>query len=249
MHVHSPKSETQNPNRQIRSPNWRGRLSDLDADALSASWGRALQYARWEIQRYARWRGQDEPVLADGYDAEGLVQASFVRLIERQAQTVPILYTAKEIQHDLRSLIKHRVRWLHERSETQLVVAEWDVLPPRSNDERVSIFNYLPGQIAPPDEELMEKEKHELLAEFKAGFEKKLADQHESASNSTSRTNNQRQLLDVFERVWDGKKRRDIAADLGIDVKRVKALQSQLRRRLTKFAGDARAGVVKVLVE
>ena len=108
---------------------------------------------------------------------------------------------------------------------------------------------YLPGQIAPPDEALMEKEKYELLAKFKEGIEKTLADQQDSKSKSTSRSTNQPELLEVFKHVWDGKKRRDIAAELGIDVKRVKALQSQLRRRLTKFAADARTGIVKVLVE
>jgi len=249
MHVHSPNSETQNPTPQLPSPGWHGRLCDLDSDALSAFWAQALQYTRWEIGRYSRWRGQDEPVLPDGYDAEGIVQAAFVRLLQRQVGAVPILYTAKELQHDVQSLVKHRVRWLHERSETQLVVGEWDVLPPRSNGERVSIFDYLPGKIAPPDAELMEKEKQQFLAEFKEGFEKTLADRQNSRSNRTTRTNDQRQLLDVFERVWGGEKRRDIAAELGLDVNRVKALQSQLRRRLTKFAADARAGIVKVLVE
>ena len=109
----------------------------------------------------------------------------------------------------------------------------------------------MPGQIAAPDEALTEKEKYELLAKFKEAVEKTLADRQDSKSksNSRTRTNNQPQLLDVFERVWDGEKRRDIAAELGIDVKRVKALQSQLRRRLTKFVADARTGIVKVLVE
>jgi hypothetical protein len=152
-------------------PGWRGRVKELGGDALSAFWSEAVRYARWEIGRYARWREQDEPVLAGGYDAEGVVQAAFERLMSREAGSVQIFYSAEDIRHELQVLIKHRVRWLHERSETRLVVGEWDVLPPRPDGELVSIFDYLPGRIARPDEELMRKEKELLLGEFKAGFE------------------------------------------------------------------------------
>src|SRR5687767_11127058 len=64
---------------------WRGRVSDLGVGALGAFRDEAVRYARWEIGRYACWREQDEPVLADGFDAEGVVQAAFERLMEREA--------------------------------------------------------------------------------------------------------------------------------------------------------------------
>jgi len=260
-------------------------VSDLDGDAVKAFWAEAVRYARWEIGRYGRWREQDEPVLAGGYDAEGVVQAAFERLMQREAGStaveprnlpiksllspsvakplegrpalsstgregaalgretlssaaveagsVSIFYSAEDIRHELRSLIKHRVRWLHERSETRLVVGEWDVLPPRPDGELVSIFDYLPGRIPRPDQELMRKEKEQLLSEFKAGFEATLARRPE--------------LLEVFRRVWDGKKRREIARDLGMKVGRVKALQAQLCRRLAKFSAEAQGGVAEVL--
>jgi hypothetical protein len=120
---------------------------------------------------YARWRELNEPVLADGYDAEGVVQAAFERLMHREAGSVPIFYRADDIRHELRSLIKHRVRWLHERRETGLVVGEWDVLRAKPDGELISVFDYLPGRIPSPDEELMRKEKEGLLRELKAGFE------------------------------------------------------------------------------
>ena len=50
---------------------WRGRVSELGGEALSAFWAEAARYARREIGRYGRWQEQDEPVLAGGYDAEG----------------------------------------------------------------------------------------------------------------------------------------------------------------------------------
>jgi hypothetical protein len=214
-------------------PGWRGRVSELGGEALSAFWAEPVRYARWEIGRYGRWREQDEPVLADGYDAEGIVQAAFERLMSREAGSVPIFYSAEDIRHELRVLIKHRVRRLHERSETRLVVGEWDVLPPSPDGELVSIFDYLPGRIAKPDEELIQKEKEGLLGEFKTEFEGSLG--------------KRKQLLEVFRRVWDGQKRRRIAQGLGAGVKRVKALQAQLRRRLAGFGAQARGGVAEML--
>jgi hypothetical protein len=217
----------------LMPPGWRGRLSALGGDALRVFWGEAVLYARFEIGRYGRWRGQDEPVLADGYDAEGLVQAAFERLMSREAGGVQIFYTAEDIRRELRSLIKHRVRWLHERSETRLVTGEWDVLPPKADGELVSIFDYLPGRLARPDEEMMGKEKEQLLGEFKGGFEASLG--------------KRKQLLEVFRRVWDGQKRREVAQGLGAAVVRVKALQEQVGRRLARFGAKARGGVAEML--
>jgi hypothetical protein len=68
-------------------------------------------------------------------------------------------------------MIKHRVLWLHERSETLTTVGEWDVLPPREDGELISIFDNIPGRIEVPDRELMRTEKERLLGEFKKGFE------------------------------------------------------------------------------
>lgn len=196
---------------------WRGTLGELGAAAMGVFWAEAVQYARQEIGAYARWRGSDEPVLADGYDAEGLAQAAFARLLAKEAGHSPASYTAEEIRHELRSGIKHRVRWLHERHETRRVRSEWDVLPRGEEGEPVSIFNYLPGQIAAPDDELLQKEKAEWLGEFKARFEATLGGRED--------------LREVFRRSWEGQKRREIAREMGEDVARVKALQAQIKRR------------------
>ena len=88
----------------------------LDEEALRAIWLEMLGYARREIGCYARWRGQDEPVLANGFDAEGLVQEAFKRVFERG-----IVVGSEDIRHSLRLAIKHRIRRLHERAETQQV--------------------------------------------------------------------------------------------------------------------------------
>ena len=158
--------------------------------------------------------------------------------MQREAGSAPIIYSAEAIRRELRVLIKHRVRWLHERSETRLVVGEWDVLPPRPDGELVSIFDYLPGRIAKPDEELVEKEQQELLGEFKAGFEGTLG--------------RRKQLLEVFRRVWDGQKRREVARQMrngerGAHTGRVKKLKAQLRRRLARFGAQAQGGVAEML--
>jgi hypothetical protein len=212
---------------------WRGRIVDLEPVAMDAFWRGALWYARQEIRQYRKWRYQDGPVLASGYDAEGVVQAAFVWLMGREGNGVPILYTAEDVRDELRSLVKHRVRWLHERKETGLAVGEWDVLPARPDSELVSIFDYLPGRIARPDDEVIQKEEEQLLGEFKAGFEKTLGKRE--------------QLVEVFRRVWAGEKRREIAQKLGTGVERIKGLQKEMNRRLARFAGQARGGVAEML--
>ena len=197
---------------------WRGRVRELEAGPLQGLWAEAVMYARWEIGRYGRWRRQEEPVLASGYDAEGVVQAAFEALLSREAGGVPIFYSGEEIRRKLRSAIKHRVRWLHERRETRLVVGEWDVLPLDADGEPVSVFDGMAGQIRAPDEELMRKEKEQWLEEFKAGFEVGLGDGKE--------------MLEVFRRVCDGQERREIATGMGTRVERVKTLLAGLARRL-----------------
>ena len=214
-------------------PDWRGKVSDLNDAALSVFWAEALAYAKYEIRQYACWREQDEPVLSDGYDAEAAVQAAFERLIQRETGSVSIFYTAEDIHRELRMLIKHRVRWLHEKAETRLVVSEWDVLPPKPDGELVSVFDHMPGHLKRPDEELMQKEKEQLLKKFKKRFEASLG--------------KRKQLREVFRRLWDGQKRQQIARALGWGVDRVKALQLQTKRRLTKFAARARGAMAEML--
>jgi DNA-directed RNA polymerase specialized sigma24 family protein len=210
---------------------WRGRLGELEPIELEAFRREALKYGRWEIWQYAVWRGQDEPVLADGFDAEAVVQAAFARLLSREAGGVPIYYTAEGLRHELRALVKHRVRWLHERKETGLQVREWDVLPARDG-ELVSVFDYLPGTLGRPDQQVLEKEQGQLLGDFKAGFEQSLL---------------RRDLAEVFGGVWAGQKPREIAQRLGAGVERVKSLQRQVNGRLAKFAAAARGGVAEIL--
>ena len=160
------------------------------------------------------------------------MQEAFARLLGREAGGVPIYYTAEGLRHELRALVKHRVRWLHERKETRLLVSEWDVLPARADGELVSIFDYLPGTLGRPDQQLMEKEQEQLLGDFKAGFEESLL---------------RRDLADVFGGVWVGQKLREIARRLGTGVERVKSLQRQVNRRLVKFAATTRGGVAEML--
>jgi hypothetical protein len=210
---------------------WQGKVSELETDALEVFWVESLRYAAWEIGRYGQ-RGR-EPVLASGYDAKAIVQASFERLVEREAGGVPILYSAEDIREELRSLIKHRVRWLHERSETRLVVGEWDVLPARANGELESIFDWVPSGFETPDRAVMRMEKERLLGEFKAGFEGTLGKQEE--------------LRQVFESAWEGERRQELVQVLGAGAQRAKALRNQLSRRLVKFCGKARGGIKEML--
>jgi hypothetical protein len=79
----------------------------------------------------------------------------------------------------------------------------------------------------------MRKEKDQLMAEFKAGFERTQGNRNE--------------LLEVFRRVWNGEKRREIAQALGVGFGWVKALQEQLGRRLAKFGAAAKDGVAEML--
>lgn len=212
---------------------WRGKVSELPGDALKVFWLEAAEYAQREIRHYASWRGRQEPVLADGYDAESVVQGAFERLIQREAGGAQIVYSAEEIRRELRSLIKHRVRWLHERSETRLVTGEWDVLPPRPDGEWVSVFDFLPGQIPSPDEELMRQEREKVLNAFPSGFKATLGRRAD--------------LLRLFKALWDGKKRREIARRLGVGAGRVKASRAQLRRRLRQFRTKLRCEAKEIL--
>jgi len=201
---------------------WRGRLWELRADALQALWAEAVAYARNEIGRYGCWWELEEPVLPDGYDAEGIAQQAFEKLLERERGAEPRVYSGEMIRQELQRLIKHRVRWLRQRSETRLVTGEWDVLPPGADGEPVSVFRGIPGQIAAPDVELLRKEKELLLEGFKGEFETCLGKRED--------------LREVFRRVWEGSKRRQIAQELGLTVERVTNLQKQVDRRLAQFA-------------
>ena len=134
-----------------------------------------------------------------------------------------------------------------------MVAGEWEVLPPRPDGELVSIFDYVPGGIARPDEELMRKEKEELLGEFKAGFEATLESGVEPETKIKRKIKKRKELVEVFGRVWDGEKRREVAAELearknpATSVARVKALRAQLRRRLARFGAEARGAVAEML--
>jgi signal recognition particle GTPase len=108
------------------------------------------------------------------------------------------------------------------------------VVRPGADGELVSVFDFLPGRGARPDEGLQRKQKDELLGEFKAAFELSLGTRQE--------------VLEVFRRTWDGERRREVAQGMGVDVERVKALQLQLRRRLSKFAGETKGGMAEMLV-
>jgi DNA-directed RNA polymerase specialized sigma24 family protein len=195
-------------------------LGALD-EGLRAVWLEMLGYARREIGCYARWRGRDNPVLADGFDAEGVVQEAFKRVFEQG-----IVIGGEDTRYRLRSAIKRRIRWLHERAETRLVVSEWDALPPRGDGVRGSVFDYLPGNLPKPGDELMRAEKDLALREFELRFEWAFR--------------KRRDLLEVFRRIWAGQKRREIAKGLGAGAGRVKALQAQVMRRLRKFVGIPR---------
>jgi hypothetical protein len=217
----------------LEASGWRGRVGQLEPIVLEEFWKEAVRYARWEIKQYRCWRQQEEPVLADGYDAEGLVQTAFWRLISREDESVPVFYTVEGLRSELRRLVKHRVRWLHERRETSVVVSEWDVLARTPNGERVSVFDYLEARERRPDEEASEKEQEKLLKEFKEDFEKTLA--------------KSKQLGVVFRRVWAGEKRREMAQRLGIGVARTKASRRQVSQRLARFAARAQGGVAEML--
>jgi hypothetical protein len=99
--------------------------------------------------------------------------------------------------------------------------------------ELVSIFDYLPGRIARPDQEAIEREEEKLLGEFRAGFEETLSKREEPA--------------DVFRAEWAGEKRREIAQRLGVGVARIKGLQREVNRRSARFAARARGGVAELL--
>ena len=79
----------------------------------------------------------------------------------------------------------------------------------------------------------MQKEKEELLGQFKDGFEGTLGKRKE--------------LLTVFRSAWDGLKRREIAQVAETGVEQVRALQGQLRRRLANFCAKAQGGMKEMI--
>ena len=76
-------------------------------------------------------------------------------------------------------------------------------------------------------------EKERLVQEFKESFESTLGDR--------------RDLLHIFRAAWEGERRRQIAQVPGAVARRVKALGSQLRRRLVKFCAGVQGGLKEML--
>jgi len=208
---------------QLVPPGWCGTLSGLSQDALRALWTEALAFARWEIRRFRRWRKLDEPVLGNGYDGEGVVQAAFERLIGRER----VFKSVEEIRRQLRVLIKRRVGWLHARKETRLTIGEWDNSP--AEGQAVSAFHNVVGGTREPKEELMRNEEAARMARFKEAFEASLGARKD--------------LLTVFRKMVDGANRREIARATGMRVEQVKAIRAQLRRRLLGFRMESESGV------
>jgi hypothetical protein len=156
--------------------------------------------------------------------AEGLTRS-------RAAQ---ILYMPEEPRARLERLVREKVRRLSRLKENKVVVSEWEVLPPRANGERVSVFDWMAGRILPPDEALMQKEDLALLEQFKEEFEASLGGEEK--------------VRKVFQCIWDGTERREeLALELGISPAAVTGLRRRLNKRLREFAAQVRGPVAEML--
>lgn len=194
-------------------------LSGLSGEAVEQLRAEAMRFARWEVRRYACWREGD--VLPSGYDVEGVVQGAFERLLARERSGVSKFDTVESLGRALRSVIKHQVRGLHEKMERRFMVRRLDDDRAQGSGEGADSVEPVPGQLSGPEEELLRKEREQLLTKFKVGFELQLGERKE--------------LVEVFRQLCEGEARQDVAQEMGEKPSRIKAWRAQVKRRLKRF--------------
>ena len=173
-------------------------------------------------------------IAADGEEVAGEPPGTAAAEVLTRSRAAQILHMPEEPRARLERLVREKVRRLSRLKENTAVVSEWEVLPPRANGERVSVFDRMAGRILPPDEALMQKEDLELLQQFKEEFEASLSGEEK--------------VRKVFQCIWNGtEKREELAVELGLSPAAVTGLRRRLNKRLREFTAQVRGPVAEML--
>ena len=171
-------------------------------------------FAREQIRR-RRWRGGKGGVLPEGYDANSIAAEVAVKVLAGKCR-LTLGWTRERLQKELNRLVSNEIRRLHALMETELMRNEWDLLRPTPEGKLRSIFQRMkaPGGGG----ELFNKEQEATRERDRRKLESKLGGDERAKG--------------VLNCLYSGmRKRRHIAAKLGIDVKAVTAARKRLERK------------------
>ena len=179
-------------------------------------WERLLKttemFAKGQIRR-RWWRGRKGGVIPEGHDASSIAAEVAIKLLSGKRRLAPG-WTRERLQKELNRLASNEIRRLYGLMETKLMRNEWDVLRPTPEGKLRSIFEGM--KATGGGGELIKQEA------AREGDRRKL----ESNLDRDERGKG------VLNCLYSGvRKRRDIAAKLGIDVKAVTAARKRLERK------------------
>ncbi len=171
-------------------------------------------FAKGQIRR-RWWRGRKGGVLPEGQDASSIAAEVTIKLLSGKGRLAPV-WTRERLQNELNRLASNEIRRLYGLKETKLMRNEWDILRPSPEGKLRSIFEGM--RATGGGGELVDK-KQEAARE---GDRRKLE----------SKLGRDERAKGVLNCLYSGvRKRRHIAAKLGIDVKAVTAARKRLERK------------------
>jgi len=171
-------------------------------------------FAKGQIRR-RWWRGRKGGVLPEGQDASSIAAEVAIKLLSGKGRLAPG-WTRERLQKELNRLASNEIRRLYGLKETKLMRNEWDILRPTPEGKLRSIFERMQGSAG--GGELMDKKQEAAHERDRRKLESKLG-RDERAKG-------------VLNCLYSGvRKRRHIAAKLGIDVKAVTAARKRLERK------------------
>ena len=182
------------------------------------NWERLLKettfFAKEQIRR-RWWRGSKNGVLPQGYDENSVAAEVVVKVLSGRCR-LALGWTRERLQRELNRLVSNEIRRLHSLKEAALMRGEWDILPPSAEGKLRSVFDWMRATYG--GGELVDK----VLEAARESNRRKL----ESKLGADERAKG------VLNCLYSGvRKRRDIAAKLGIDVKAVTAARKRLERK------------------
>jgi hypothetical protein len=181
-------------------------------------WERLLKetelFAKRQIQRRV-WRGRKGGVIPEGQDANSIAAGAAIKLLSGKGR-LALGWTRERLQNELNRLASNEIRRLYALKETELMRNEWDLLRPTPEGKLRSIFEGI--QATGGGGELVDKTQQAAHERDRQKLDSKLG-KDEPAKG-------------VLNCLYSGvRKRRHIAAKLGIDVKAVTAARKRLERK------------------
>ena len=181
-------------------------------------WERLLKatemFAKGQIRR-RWWRGRKGGVLPEGQDESSIAAEVAIKLLSGKGRLAPG-WTRERLQKELNRLASNEIRRLYGLKETKLMRNEWDILRPTPEGKLRSVFDRMQGSAG--GGELVDRTQQAAHERDRRKLEGKLG--------------RDERAKDVLNCLYSGvRKRRHIAAKLGIDVKAVTAARKRLERK------------------